>query len=1563
MPGPNTPHVAHSSSVLADGSTTVVIGGYSIVTGQPVTTNTVEVYSMSAPQLAIFPTLSIASGGPKTNTQAFLPASRVEHTAVVWENAIYIYAGTNTGIMGDLWRLLYMASSPHALNASVGDQVVNASTYVPIARTGHSTTMFFANATTSIHLVYGGTLAYTYENSNDTLFMVLTKPGGGAVGCQSAVPSVRWLPVTLVGNGSRPLARSYHSMTLNANGSTTCFVLYGGHSFWNSTIFDDVWTLCPVANQTASVERMEYVWSKLPQLGSTPPPRFGHTAIVSYTNRFVVLGGSYTFPSDYMSDAWEFNMDLTRWMQLSLSYTNGTLLSPRRSHTSNYLKQSSLVILGGIGRYALVAGNVIECAYTAAQCPVGFVQSYCDATGQIVCEPCPPGYYAANGAASCSMCPAGTYAVAGSVSCTPCPLGTYSPQLGAPSIAACLSCPKGTYSSVMQAISVANCTVCPAGTFSAQVGTSACTPCSSGYYSSANASQCAGCPVGTFSNSQAASCTNCSAGTFSPAVAMGACLSCPRGMYSNMSARRRKEAASYARWAAMPHVWGSRCPDGSYSTIVGSALASSCKLCPAGAYSNSNTRASVLPVQSPLMLTLPVHIPTEPRYNPHTGATSCISCPLNFLTVATGANASTLCQSCAVGTQLNSATLTCQACPPGTHRLDSTAGCAICPMGTFTATGAAAQSSQCTPCDAMTFSNISGATQCAACATGTYALSKWSQCLPCAPLCPVGRNGGVCSYHGSCSYGGCSCNAGFTGVACQTPSPLVSVNATNSTGVLYFATPNMTMLFDNVSNTILIGREGGALGTLSAVVSIVGGNATATNGGLPVGWSTVVSVATQQLWLNVSLPLRAVLAQGCASLVLALSNVNASAAVSNVSVTDAAVVMLLVQATGIPSTTLLQLSAAPVSTAVVQVATTQSSSVVVPLPAPAVTLVESYVFADGSWNQSLTPLLPAVMGTLQVNFQAAGKEWKFLSNLNTTPAFGHDTASLPFKARLRNLMGMCVKDGRSDGPINERIQGPDSARRGFSVGSAVEPGLSSDAPDLYVGNDHQRVDDGGGISEPANVVPYFIVPSSSAATFSAFAQNFGITIGYNYSSFATAPWQALQTPLTPIVGIISNPSSGLLQSATWANGSVTLSFRRAALGSDPAQMTSVLTVLGSELNPRVALREESRVTMLQLVQLTFVLSCVGASAAPSLPAARGWVGFFASPSDLQAAWVPTNVSMPPVALLSSANQSFSLTANTSYVQSLTVQLEPSAPVVVAGYVNFPNQTTNASMLSSASMEFVVSPMRYPIPLPSTTVNSSATWQFFATVIKLPAATTQLQLALNAFGLVQLSGLGVFPDGKYSCSCDAGFFMRNGVCTRCPTGSACAAGIKQACAQQTFSFGAFAACKPCYAGWTCSGGFATPCPAGTYTLDATSCLPCPAGSACLQGLRLATTVVAFTTGCSTVCDKGTFAPERAGVCSRCLPGTFANTSGSTSCLACPPGSTSSFMRDHCIPCAAGSVAAASATFPCVACSVKSFAGVGQSACTACPSGAYTPTRGSQQCEVCEASSSDPQCGGG
>ena len=94
---------------------------------------------------------------------------------------------------------------------------------------------------------------------------------------------------------------------------------------------------------------------------------------------------------------------------------------------------------------------------------------------------------------------------------------------------ACQPCPAGTYSTASGAflMPAAVCLPCANGTFSAANGSSTCTLCSAGTYSS-NSLNCTACAPGTYATASGASssaiCTLCSAGTYS--TALGASSNC-----------------------------------------------------------------------------------------------------------------------------------------------------------------------------------------------------------------------------------------------------------------------------------------------------------------------------------------------------------------------------------------------------------------------------------------------------------------------------------------------------------------------------------------------------------------------------------------------------------------------------------------------------------------------------------------------------------------------------------------------------------------------------------------------------------------------------------------------------------------------------------------------------------------------------------------------------------------------------------------------------------------------------------------------------------------------------
>lgn len=207
----------------------------------------------------------------------------------------------------------------------------------------------------------------------------------------------------------------------------------------------------------------------------------------------LLLAFTGTLASSYPHSHPQRHLDATICPKGSFSTTGYT---PCTLCASGYYSDSSAAVTCRIvpaGYYASLAGYETRAtlgpptsigATGKDDCPAG---SYSEA-GSSACTPCTSGYYAhdirnikcsqadagwfasdADGAAKSSaasshaMCPSGSYSLPGSSACTPCSAGYYA---------------SGTANT--------GCTVCQSGLYAAYVGSSACTPCSTGYYVTSN---------------------------------------------------------------------------------------------------------------------------------------------------------------------------------------------------------------------------------------------------------------------------------------------------------------------------------------------------------------------------------------------------------------------------------------------------------------------------------------------------------------------------------------------------------------------------------------------------------------------------------------------------------------------------------------------------------------------------------------------------------------------------------------------------------------------------------------------------------------------------------------------------------------------------------------------------------------------------------------------------------------------------------------------------------------------------------------------------------------------
>jgi sugar lactone lactonase YvrE len=233
----------------------------------------------------------------------------------------------------------------------------------------------------------------------------------------------------------------------------------------------------------------------------------------------------------------------------------------------------------------------------------------------------------------------------------------------------------------------------------------------------------------------------------------------------------------------------------------------------------------------------------------------------------------------------------------------------------------------------------------------------------------------------------------------------------------------------------------------------------------------------------------------------------------------------------------------------------------------------------------------------------------------------------------------------------------------------------------------------------------------------------------------------------------------------------------------------------------------------------------------------------------------------------------------------------------------------------------------------------------------------------------------------------GFTSQETACQNCPAGSYAAqlGSLKcSKCPAGTWSSKGSSECEPCPSGYYSndpglnSSTFCETCPQGTYGGGGiiSSCIPCSAGTYGVENPTQAPTSRSI--ACSS-CPVGTFSPSGALSCTYCAVGFFTESLSSISCSPCPSGTYGSFpgasnkstacldcpagtynelsgqTRISCATCPAGTasnVKGSSSSSTCVPCKPGSFSSsVGTSSCTPCRAGTYTPLTNAETCIPC------------
>jgi hypothetical protein len=208
---------------------------------------------------------------------------------------------------------------------------------------------------------------------------------------------------------------------------------------------------------------------------------------------------------------------------------------------------------------------------------------------------------------------------------------------------------------------------------------------------------------------------------------------------------------------------------------------------------------------------------------------------------------------------------------------------------------------------------------------------------------------------------------------------------------------------------------------------------------------------------------------------------------------------------------------------------------------------------------------------------------------------------------------------------------------------------------------------------------------------------------------------------------------------------------------------------------------------------------------------------------------------------------------------------------------------------------------------------------------------------------------ISANGQASCTtCPAGTMANTNktYCNPCPTGQASVAGGD---------------CTACPAGTTPVNGICQPCDANTTSVAGGVCTACPAGTTSRSGDVACTNCLAGTSSTSgeacKPCPVNTYSVA-GGVCQPCPAPTLFSPGGGglSTCKACPGGSfikTDANGNKTCDPCQAGWISTALNSTSCTACPVgtSTDSKTGASSCTPCPVGTSNSTIGAVSCTQC------------
>ncbi|KAF4144703.1 putative ephrin-receptor like [Phytophthora infestans] len=1551
--------ISHSSEALLGATSSVsdrllILGGIEYESAQPVVDSPVLVYNTASnmflkPQDQILSAVSAAYQPSSIETVFTSPASRAEHASFIdQDGAVFVFGGRSRDFANDTWRGCLDSSSTNV----VWDELVTATDATTVAATpspriGHSFTKVFENSTMIGALVFGG-LSEAYVELSGLHLAFIFKGSSSSAACTNRGPKLVWRMLKagpLTDNGAVPTARAYHAAMTSSKIFTSlklkCVILHGGKSAIEGVIFNELWRLCPsVPHVSVPVERMNYTWELLTEIGTTPGARYGASISFVDEGKLALAGGSYTFPSDFLSDTWELNVNATQWIRLSFSedYT-----PPRRGHTLSFFSTAArLFLFGGRDRYAVVKKRMQAAYYGAPFCAAGLKITFCIATSKYVCIACPAGSYLESGSRKCLLCPPGTFSSAGSSECTTCPPGTFSTEIGKDSDSPCTSCPSGTFSQAIGAVSSAACNSCIAGTFAVSPGSMSCSSCAAGTFSSANASTCSVCARGKWSGVGAGGCTDCAAGTYAPSTGSTACFSCPRGYFSKTgdvacsACSVNTYSSAVGASASDCHV----CPSYAFTTSSGQILCkicspgsswtgSMCQLCSKGYYTSTATNGACLACP-------------KGSYTSDSGSTQCQICPTGMFTSGTGATNSSDCQLCAAGSFFNG--VACQTCGTGTYP-EPRGFCSPCTPGSYYPGGVMSSSLDtslgCTSCPSMSYSGL-GATGCSVCGDRSYSMEGWRSCISCGisqtslPGCVTGRNGLLCSGKGDCVYGGCACTSGWVGGDCSLPVDNTAM--TGAAAVLFF--PDAPFQLINALSAsapsdiqVKVARSGTLNSRLQAMITWSSSDFSARPSSLPLildfssGESQkIIQISTTQLSPR----------SGCRFFTLSLKDVTGGAISAVSSDLDRVLTVYLDDINGVSggvtgravtSTYSRQINgtaiAAVVSDRLVSTQVTLSPQTTgVSLRDLPMNLLIAIDFS-ASYVPSFINLLPAIVAQLQIVYRTIPDGVRLgLVDGTAKPTAAFYSDLVDFFDAVQALAASSV----GNAPVDWDYVAAGLAASYQSWPSTDRRHLLIIAGDALVGD--------GYVTLPSTLLDQLRSQSVFAFILSQTQVTFSNGSDVIKSvAFGTSP----AIPVT-LRQAFEQKDSALPSSVNLLNDSAKLASSAQVIGFSSGSNSLPVIRVTMEPFPPTAQLQAVTIGVPGGPLLIVSVNEPGHACFPptqtapvdSLPLS-GWADAWhlASLFDIKRLW-KTSAQLAireDTSLLRKSTSTVLSVCDSVSTQFSLVRTYPGSlfaaglSLISRGYWKSFDSKTACEILLTMTGTNTSLEVSHKVPFASRVVPGE--WNYGFSQIIIPWELSSLIVALkcntSAPGeVVEWAALGLLPDPDFACKCPRGFYQdslsdsndEGRACIRCAAGSYCTAGIKRQCPDGTFSFGKAASCEACRDGWICTDGLARLCDPGTYSTPSFTCKICPSGYACRNGKKY-------------VCPVGTFSLRQASECQSCPPGTISRSEGSSTCELCPLGWTSNHQRGHCVSCLPGEATLYTGQHLCSSCAASAF----------------------------------------